>query len=339
VENHLLFGICYLLFPHMTHLDRGKLVLNLEIEELKRLVDRLDNRFTQAVDLLRTTMEAGNKVIVLGVGKSGQVGEKIAATLTSTGSPAVVLNPLNALHGDLGIVSAGDAVLALSYGGETAELLNILPALKRFDVRLIAFTGVLSSTLARHSDVVLDCSVQQEACPLNLAPTSSTTVMLALGDALAMALLEARGFQREDFAKFHPGGRLGRVLLQRVGDVMRPEDRMPVVAPETDILAVLHTMNERRAGLAVVIDSDGKLAGIFTHGDFVRSFERNPSMSGDPVSQYMNKHPVTIGLNRLAVDVLNVLEQHRIDDLVVVDNANRPVGIIDSQDLTKLKLL
>jgi arabinose-5-phosphate isomerase len=336
---YLLFANCYLLFPPMTHLERGKLVLNLEIEELKRLVDRLDDRFSRAVDLLRTTVEANKKVIVLGVGKSGQVGEKIAATLTSTGSPAVVLNPLNALHGDLGIVSAGDAVLALSYGGETTELLNILPALKRFDVQMIAFTGMLSSTLARHSNIVLDCSVQQEACPLNLAPTASTTVMLALGDALAMALLEARGFQREDFAKFHPGGRLGRVLLQRVSDVMRPEERMAVVAPDTDVLGVLHTMNESRAGLAVVVGAEGKLAGIFTHGDFVRSFERNPAMTGDPVSQYMNRHPVTIGVNRLAVEVLNVLAQHRIDDLVVVDDANRPVGIIDSQDLTKLNLL
>jgi arabinose-5-phosphate isomerase len=335
----LLFFIRYLLFPPMTRLERGKLVINLEIEELKRLVDRLDDRFSQAVELLRTTVEAGKKVIVLGVGKSGQVGEKIAATLTSTGSPAVVLNPLNALHGDLGIVSAGDAVLALSYGGETAELLNILPALKRFDVQMIAFTGMLSSTLARHSNIVLDCSVQQEACPLNLAPTASTTAMLALGDALAMALLEARGFQREDFAKFHPGGRLGRVLLQRVTDVMRPEDRMAIVAPDTDVLGVLHTMNECRAGLAVVVNADGKLAGIFTHGDFVRSFERNPAMTGDRVSQYMNKHPVTIGVNRLAVEVLNVLAQHRIDDLVVVDDRNHPVGIVDSQDLTKLNLL
>ena len=339
------FAICHLasvighLSSHMNHLERGRRVLNIEIQELKGLADRLDEQFSRAVELLRITAESGRKVIVLGVGKSGQIGEKIAATLTSTGSPAVVLNPLNALHGDLGIVSTSDAVLALSYGGETAELLNILPALRRFDVRLVAFTGVLSSTLAKHSDIVLDCSVQQEACPLNLAPTSSTTVMLALGDALAMALLEARGFQREDFAKFHPGGRLGKVLLQRVADVMRPQDRMPVVSPETDVLAVLHVMNERRAGLAVIVSPDGTLAGIFTHGDFVRSFERNPSMSGDPVSQYMSKHPVTIGLDRLAVEVLNVLDQHRIDDLIVVDEGNRPVGIIDSQDLTKLKLL
>jgi arabinose-5-phosphate isomerase len=323
----------------MKHLERGKRVLNIEIEEIRRLIDRLDETFSQAVELLREAVEAGNKIIVLGVGKSGQVGEKIAATLTSTGSPAVVLNPLNALHGDLGIVSSGDAVLAFSYSGETAELLNILPALKRFSIRLVAFTGALSSTLAKHSNIVLDCSVQQEACPLNLAPTSSTTVMLALGDALAMVLLEARGFQREDFAKFHPGGRLGRVLLQRVADVMRPKDRMPVVSPATDVLNVLHAMNECRAGLAVVVQPDGVLAGIFTHGDFVRSFERNPSLSSDPVSRYMSKHPVTIGMDRLAVEVLNVLDQHRIDDLVVVDDTNRPVGIIDSQDLTKLKLL
>jgi len=323
----------------MTHLERGKLVLNLEIEELKRLADRLDDRFSQAVELLRITVEAGRKVIVLGVGKSGQVGEKIAATLTSTGSPALVLNPLNALHGDLGIVSTGDAVLAMSYGGETTELLNILPALKRFDVRLIAFTGMLSSTLARHSDIVLDCSVQQEACPLNLAPTASTTVMLALGDALAMALLEARGFQREDFAKFHPGGRLGRALLQKVSDIMRGEARMPRVTPSTKVLDTLHAMNERRAGVAVIVNASGQLIGVFTHGDFVRAFEKDPQMVNEPVERYMGRHPVTIFEDRLAVEVLSVLDRHRIDDLIVINHAEQPVGIIDSQDLTKFKLL
>src|ERR1700756_115004 len=223
----------------MTHLERGRLVLNLEIEELKRLVDRLDDRFSRAVDLLRTTVEAGRKIIVLGVGKSGQIGEKIAATLTSTGSPAVVLNPLNALHGDLGIAATGDCVLAMSYSGETAELLNILPALKRFDVQIIAFTGDLNSTLAKHSDIVLDCSVEQEACPLNLAPTSSTTVMLALGDALAMVLLEARGFNKEDFAKFHPGGMIGRSMLMRVHQIMRPREAMAIVSMDASVRDVL----------------------------------------------------------------------------------------------------
>jgi arabinose-5-phosphate isomerase len=320
-------------------LEQARHVLRVEIHELERLAKRLDKRFSEAVRILRRTVEEGRKIIVLGVGKSGQIGEKIAATLTSTGSPAVVLNPLNALHGDLGIVATGDAVLAMSYSGETAELLNILPALKRFDVQIVAFTGDLSSTLAKHSDVVLDCSVEQEACPLNLAPTSSTTVMLALGDALAMVLLQERGFQKEDFAKFHPGGRLGRALLQRVTDVMRGGDRMPTVTPDTDVLAVLHAMNQCRAGVAVVVDGSGILAGIFTHGDFVRAFEDRPAMVQEPVGSYMIRHPITIRSDRLAVEVLNILDQHRIDDLIVVDESNRPVGIIDSQDLTKVKLL
>ncbi|HZC36096.1 MAG TPA: KpsF/GutQ family sugar-phosphate isomerase [Chthoniobacterales bacterium] len=322
-----------------TDLEQARHVLRVEIYELERLANRLDKRFSAAVQILRQAVEEGRKIIVLGVGKSGQIGEKIAATLTSTGSPAVALNPLNALHGDLGIVATGDAVLAMSYSGETAELLNILPALKRFDVQIVAFTGDLSSTLAKHSDVALDCSIEQEACPLNLAPTSSTTVMLALGDALAMVLLQERGFQKEDFAKFHPGGRLGRALLQRVTDVMRGRDRMPTVTPDTGILAVLHAMNQCRAGVAVVVDGSGILAGIFTHGDFVRAFEDRPAMVQEPVGSYMIRHPITIRSDRLAVEVLNILDQHRIDDLIVVDESNRPVGIIDSQDLTKVKLL
>jgi arabinose-5-phosphate isomerase len=320
-------------------LEQARRVLQVEIHELQRLANRLDYSFSEAVQLLRETVEEGGKIIVLGVGKSGQIGEKIAATLTSTGSPAVVLNPLNALHGDLGIVATGDAVLAMSYSGETAELLNILPALKRFEVRIIAFTGVPDSTLAKHSSVVLDCSVEQEACPLNLAPTSSTTVMLGLGDALAMVLLEVRGFQKEDFAKFHPGGRVGRVLLQRVTDVMRGSDRMPTVGPDTTVLGVLQSMNQCRAGVAVIVDESGILTGIFTHGDFVRAFENRPEMVQEPVNRYMVNHPITIRSDRLAVEVLNVLDHHHIDDLIVVDETNRPVGIIDSQDLTKLKLL
>jgi arabinose-5-phosphate isomerase len=321
------------------YLSQARQVLAIEIAELHRLSDRLDERFAAAVQLMLGTVNAGKKVILLGVGKSGQIGEKIAATLTSTGTPAVVLSPLNALHGDLGIVADGDLILALSYSGETGELTDILPALKRFEVKVIALTGDLDSTLARHSEVVLDCRVEQEACPLNLAPTSSTTTMLALGDALAMVLLQARGFRKEDFAKFHPGGRLGKVLLQKVSDIMRGEDRMPKVIPETTVLDVLHAMNEHRSGVAVVLDPNGKLAGIFAHGDFVRAFERKPEMVNEPVENYMVKHPVTINNDRLAVEVLNVLDHHRIDDLIVVNAASEPVGIVDTQDLTKLKLL
>jgi len=323
----------------MDYIDKARRVINVEMAELQRLIERLDETFEQAIRLILEVIENGRKIIVVGVGKSGQIGEKIAATLTSTGTPAFVLSPVNALHGDIGIVAEGDAVIALSYSGETAELLNILPALKRFGTRLISLTGDLGSTLAKQSEVVLDCSVEKEACPLNLAPTSSTTVMLALGDALSMVLLETRGFDEKDFAKFHPGGRLGRVLLQRVSDIMRGESRMPKVSPETGILAVLHSMNEHRAGLAVIVSASGRLAGIFTHGDFVRAFERNPGMVSDPVERHMVRHPITIRETKLAVEVLNVLDQHRIDDLIVVNEKNEPVGIIDSQDLTKLKLL
>jgi arabinose-5-phosphate isomerase len=323
----------------MDYIDKARRVINIEIAELQRLIQRLDESFEQTVRLVLEVLENGRKIIVVGVGKSGQIGQKIAATLTSTGTPAFVLNPVNALHGDIGIVAEGDAVIALSYSGETAELLNILPTLKRFGTRLVSLTGHLGSTLAKQSEVILDCTVEKEACPLNLAPTSSTTVMLALGDALAMVLLETRGFDEKDFAKFHPGGRLGRVLLQKVSDIMRGEPRMPKVSPETDILAVLHSMNEHRAGVAVIVSPSGRLAGVFTHGDFVRAFERNPQMISDPVQQHMVRHPVTILETKLAVEILNVLDQHRIDDLIVVNANFEPVGIVDSQDLTKLKLL
>jgi len=323
----------------MEYLEKARRVIEIEIAELRRLSLRLNESFEQAIRLVDEALGRGRKIILVGVGKSGQIGQKIAATLTSTGTPAFVLSPVNALHGDIGIVADGDAVIALSYSGETAELLNILPALRRFDTRLISMTGDLGSTLAKHSEVVLDCSVEKEACPLNLAPTSSTTVMLALGDALAMVLLEMRGFDDKDFAKFHPGGRLGRVLLQRVSDIMRDETRMPKVRPETDILAVLHSMNEHRAGVAVVVAPSGKLAGIFTHGDFVRAFEKNPGMISDPVDRHMVRHPITIQATKLAVEILNILDQHRIDDLIVVNEKYEPVGIVDSQDLTKMKLL
>ena len=209
----------------MDYLEKAARVLDLEISELQRLRQRLSEQFVRAVDLIKEAVEARGKVIVLGVGKSGHIGEKIAATLTSTGAPAVVLDSLNALHGDLGVVADGDVVLALSYSGETEEMLRVLPAISRFQVNIIAMCGEAQSTLAQNCDVFLDVNVEQEACPLNLAPTSSTTVMLALGDAIAMVLLEARGFQKEDFAKFHPGGTLGRSLLVRVHQIMRPRER------------------------------------------------------------------------------------------------------------------
>ncbi|CAN5495778.1 KpsF/GutQ family sugar-phosphate isomerase [soil metagenome] len=323
----------------MDYIEKAARVLDLEISELQRLRGRLDDNFTQAVDLIKKAVETRGKVIVLGVGKSGHIGEKIAATLTGTGSPAVVLNSLNALHGDLGMVADGDVVLALSYSGETEELLRILPAITRFQVDVIAMCGAAGSTLAQNCDVLLDVNVEQEACPLNLAPTSSTTFMLALCDALAMVLLEARGFQKEDFAKFHPAGMVGRSLLLRVHQIMRPRTALALVRPEANIRKVLELMTSLRAGAAVIAGSDEQLLGIFTHGDFVRHFQTDPRVGERLVADLMTLNPVVVHQDKLAVEVLNLLERHRIDDLVVVDDRGVPVGIVDSQDLTKLKLL
>ncbi|MGZ5023091.1 MAG: KpsF/GutQ family sugar-phosphate isomerase, partial [Chthoniobacterales bacterium] len=259
----------------MEYIEKGKRVLDAEIFELGRLRERLDERFTRAVELIKEAVEARGKVVVLGVGKSGHIGAKIASTLTSTGSPAVVLDSLNAMHGDLGMVADGDVVLALSSSGETEEMLRIIPALARFKVRIIAMCGDPNSTLAQNCDVLLDVNIEQEACPLNLAPTSSTTVMLALGDALAMVLLEARGFQKEDFARFHPGGMIARSLLMRVRQIMRPREALALVPPDASVRVALKSMTDVRAGAAVVADGDGKLLGIFTHGDFVRHFQND----------------------------------------------------------------
>jgi arabinose-5-phosphate isomerase len=323
----------------MDFLEKARRVLDVEIFELQRLRERLGANFSRAVELIKEAVDGRGKIVVLGVGKSGHVGAKIASTLTSTGSPAVVLDSLNALHGDLGMVADGDVILALSSSGETEELLRLLPAVARFQVRIIAICGDANSTLAKNAHVLLDANVEQEACPMNLAPTSSTTVMLALGDALAMVLLEARGFHKEDFAKFHPGGKIGRSLLMRVHQIMRPRDAMAVVSSDAVIRDVLKAMTAVRTGAAVVADGDGRLIGIFTHGDFVRNFQSDAKVGERLVADLMTLNPVTVHQDKLAVEVLNLLERHRIDDLVVVDDDQKPVGIVDSQDLTRLKLL
>jgi len=323
----------------MDTLGRARRVLSIEISELQRLTERLDSAFSEAVDLLRDAVARRGKIVVLGVGKSGHIGGKIAATLTSTGAPSVVLDSLNALHGDLGVVSDGDVILTLSYSGETEELLRILPALSRFDVRKIALTGNTSSTLAAASDVVLDVSVTQEACPHNLAPTSSTTAMLALGDALAMVLLEERGFSREDFARFHPAGQIGRSLLLRVRDIMRGGEDAALVQVTEPVVEVLKTLTSKRAGAALVVDEHGVLAGIFTHGDFARRYPSDSGIGARPVGEVMTLNPVTIDADKLAAEVLMVLKQHRIDDLVVTEAGGKPLGVVESQDLSRLKLI
>ncbi len=323
----------------MDYLASARKVVEIELGEVRAVAARLDASFSRAVEVLQSVVDARNKIVVVGVGKSGHIGEKIAATLTSTGSQAVVLNSLNALHGDLGVVSDGDAVLAISYSGETEELLNILPALKRFDVRIVAITGDTESTLAKMADAVLDVKVSQEACPLNLAPTSSTTAMLVLGDALAMVLLEARGVQKEDFARFHPGGSLGRALLLKVRQIMRGAEQLARVSAGMSVLEVIKIMTAHRSGAAVVVDEAGTLEGIFTHGDFARFYPNVPDIGARPVGEFMTRNPITISGDKLAAEVLSVLQRHRIDDLVVLDADRRPIGIVDSQDLSRLKIL
>lgn len=323
----------------MDFVEKARRVFDIELRAAEAVRERIGEAFIRAVELIKTAVERRNKIVVIGVGKSGHIGEKLAATLTSTGSPAVVLNSLNALHGDLGVVADGDVILALSYSGETDELVNILPALARFDVKIIAMTGNAKSFLAVNSDMHLDVRVEREACPLNLAPTSSTTAMLVLGDALAMVLLEARGFNEEDFARFHPGGKLGRTLLFKVRQIMRGEERIARVSPKTSVKQTLHAMSKARAGAAIVCDENGALLGIFTHGDFGRHFQNEPQLLEKPVGDYMTRKPITIHPDKLAVEVLHILEHHSIDDLVVVDETNKPVGIVDTQDLARFKLL
>ena len=326
-------------FCVMNYLEKAGRVLELEISELERLRSRLDANFSLAIDSLLDVIKRRRKVVVCGVGKSGCIGAKIAATLTSTGCPAVVLSPVDALHGDLGIISEGDVVLALSYSGETEELLSVLPALARMGCPLISMTGAPASTLGQNSAIVLDVNVEKEACPLELAPTSSTTVMLALGDALAMVLLEARGFTRDDFARFHPGGQIGRTLLLKVKDIMRGQKQMALVSPEMTVNQVLIVMTAHKAGAAIAVESDGALAGIFTHGDFARCFQSVPEIGSKAVKDFLTIHPVSVELERLAADVLRILETHRVDEVVVLDGRGHPVGLVDSQDLARWRLV
>ncbi len=323
----------------VNYVDRGRRIFDMEIEELQKVSSSLSDSFAQAVELLKVSLENKGKIVVVGIGKSGNIGHKIAATLNSTGSTAVVLNSQNALHGDLGLISDGDAIVILSYSGETAELLDLLPFIKRFDVSLVGITGKADSTLEQQSDATLLTTITREACPLNLAPTSSSTAMLVMGDALAMVLLESRGFTEKDFSKFHPGGSLGRALLTTVDDIMRSGDALAIIQPTDTVQDALSTMSKAHSGACIVTHGDGTMAGIFTHGDFARSFQENPDIGNLPVSQFMTTDPITLRSNSLAVEAVTTIGTHRIDDIVVLDRDNKPVGIIDTQDFARLKLI
>ena len=323
----------------MDVIEMARQVILQEADALRVMAQRLDGSLTRAVTALQQVLEQQRKIVVVGVGKSGNIGHKIAATLNSTGATAVVLNSQNALHGDLGLLSEGDAVIALSYSGETAELLHLLPHLRRSAATVIAMTGKPASSLAEHADHVLDTSVEREACPLNLAPTSSSTAMLVMGDAVAMALLQVRGFTEEDFARYHPGGSLGRALLTKVADIMRHGDALAKVPQQATVNEALVAMTQARSGACVVIDDAGALAGVFTHGDFVRAFQRDPGLGLLPVGQFMTRQPITVRASSLAVQAVNTIGSHRIDDVVVLDDAGLPVGLVDPEDLARMRIV
>ena len=323
----------------MSHLARARAVFDIELAALKAVRAQLDEAFDRAVDLIVETLRCRGKIVVVGIGKSGNIGQKIAATLTSTGSTSVMLNSVDALHGDLGIVNDGDLVLALSYSGESEELINLLPALKRFSVRIIALTGNLKSTIARHSDVVLNVKVPKEACPFNLAPTASTTAMLALGDALAMSVLQARGFKEEDFAKHHPAGAIGRSLLLQVRDIMRTDSRNAVAPESVTVKEALLVMTRAKSGSVSAVDARGKLAGVFTDGDLRRQMAADENILSRPLKSVMTRHPICVRDEALAVEALKIFNERNIDDLIVINAKREPVGMIDSQDLPKLKIM
>ena len=309
---------------------------DIEAAALTALSRRVDKPFAQAVALVLGTR---GRVVVMGMGKSGHVGRKIAATLASTGTPAFFVHPAEASHGDLGMVTVGDVVLALSNSGEVGELTAILPVIKRLGVPLIAMTGGLDSTLARHADVVLDCAVEREACPHNLAPTTSTTAQIAMGDALAVALLDARGFRPEDFARSHPGGALGRKLLTHVSDVMRSGAEVPHVAPGASFSELMREMSAKGLGASAIVSPAGEVLGIFTDGDLRRRIEAGADLRTATAAQVMHPSPRRIAADALAVDAAEMMEAHSITSVLVVDAAGVLVGVVHIGDLMRAKVI
>lgn len=320
-----------------TVLARARHCLATESAALNATSEALDERFVAAFHLVEETVRTGRKLIFSGVGKSAHIAQKLVGTLNSIGAPALFLDATQALHGDLGLCSEGDLALLVSNSGQTEELVRLCPLLRRFGVRLIALTAQDRSPLAQACERQLIYHVPAEACPLKLAPTASTTAALALGDALAMVLLEARGLTREDFARFHPAGNLGMVLLLKVDDIMRTGERLPALPQAASTQEAILAMTRAKAGSLAVVDPAGHLAGIFTDGDFRRSALTGPDFLQQPVSDFMTRSPKTIAAGSLAIEALKLFEKYKIDDLLVVDTEGRPVGLVDNQDLPKLK--
>jgi arabinose-5-phosphate isomerase len=317
-------------------LDCARRVLRIEAQAIQDVLARLDRSFERAVDVL---FACKGRVVVSGMGKSGLIGRKISATFSSTGTPSFFLHPAEALHGDLGMLARGDVLLAVSYGGETEEIVRLLEALKRLEISLITLTGKTDSTLAEASDVVLDVSVKEEACSLNLAPTASTTVAMAVGDALAVALLERRGFKPDDFAALHPAGRLGSKLL-RVEHLMHAGDALPRVSPETMMPDVFHEMSKKGLGMTTVTEADGRLAGILTDGDLRRLMEKHRGATLEMrAGDCMTRGAQTIGPHVLASEALNLMEKRKITSIVVVDEVKAVLGVVHLHDLWTLELM
>ncbi len=314
----------------------GTDVIRIEIDALRGLLPRIDDNFVRACEII---LERSGRVIVTGMGKSGHVGHKVASTLASAGTPAFFVHPGEASHGDLGMVTREDTVIAFSNSGETAEILTIVPHIKRIGVPLIALTGNPASRLARDADVNIDVSVAKEACPLGLAPTASTTAALAMGDAIAIALLEARDFGTEDFARSHPGGRLGRRLLLRVKDLMHAGSSMPMVGPDTLTSDALVEMTAKSLGMTSIVDPDGRLLGVFTDGDLRRALDDGIDLHDTPIRRVMTPSGVTVSPDTLAAECLNVLERRKITALVVVDGEHRQIGVLHLHDLLRAGVL
>ena len=309
---------------------------DIEAQAVLGLKTRTSDAFGRAVEIL---LKVRGRVVVMGIGKSGHIGRKIAATLASTGTPAMFVHPAEASHGDLGMIKSIDLVLAISNSGEVDEVTTLLPVIKRLGAALIAMTGNPNSTLARHADIVLDSGVEQEACPLQLAPTASTTAQLALGDALAVALLDARGFQSEDFARSHPGGALGRKLLTHLGDVMRTGDAVPRVGPDTAFSELMREMSAKGLGASAVVDSEGRVIGIFTDGDLCRLVEQGVDLRAKTAREVMHPGPRTLEQDVLAVEAVTLMEKHRITSVLVVDAQGRLCGAVNSNDLMRAKVI
>ncbi len=321
-------------------IKKAQAVLQTEIEGIEAIKQQLDNHFAELVAACVKTLDNGGKIVITGVGKSGHIGSKMAATLASTGSTAIFMHPVEAMHGDLGMLQENDIMIALSYSGETQELTRMILPAKRLGVPVACFTGVPESTLAKLSDIAVIGTVEKEACPFNLAPTTTSTAHLALGDALAMVLLQERKFSREDFGRRHPGGAIGRAVTMRVSDLMRKPEAIVLAKPEDLVKNTLVRMTAARCGSAVIADAEKKLLGIFTDGDFRRRVENDLSILNRPMEEVMTRNPIFIKKDSLAVEILKILEKRKIDDLVVLEDDGCTVaGLVDIQDLPAFKLM